>query len=77
MNFEPPCVVLVFNVVCVVPATSSAALSSNLTSTSPNTTPINQGILSSPFAVMQGRPEHSFVHIHPQPAHPVSVAEID
>jgi hypothetical protein len=51
------------------PAASSAPTSSSSSSTSPVATPINRGIMSSPFTVIQGRPEHGFVHIHSQPAH--------
>lgn len=53
-------------------AASSAPTSSSSSSTSPVATPVNRGIMSSPFTVIQGRPEHGFVHIHSQPtAHSV------
>ncbi|XP_064625695.1 nuclear factor 1 X-type-like isoform X3 [Lineus longissimus] len=44
---------------------SGSAVSNN--SGAPTPPPINRAIMSSPFAVIQGRPEHAFAHIHPQP----------
>ena len=55
---------------CVFEASSSGnggstiACSSSFAGTPP---PLNRGIMSSPFTLLQARPEHAFAHIHPQP----------
>lgn len=47
---------------------SSSGGGSGASSSSPTSSPhLNRGIMSSPFTVLQGRPEHAFTHIHPQP----------
>ena len=49
-------------------AAASSSSTSSGTSSSPSSSPhLNRGIMSSPFTVLQGRPEHAFAHIHPQP----------
>ena len=56
-----------YNAVCFIYYSGTVSASSAGTSSAPNTPPANRAIMSSPFSVLQGRPEHAFAHIHPQP----------
>ncbi|XP_074641112.1 uncharacterized protein LOC141898872 [Tubulanus polymorphus] len=57
-NSSPP--------VSISTATSSGASAASGGGLATNS-PTNRGIMSSPFSLLQGRPEHAFHHIHPQP----------
>lgn len=52
-------------------ATLNSSSNVSYVSTSPITPPASRAIMSSPFTLLQGRPEHAFAHIHPQ-SHQVS-----